>query len=266
MVPEDGNGAVAPVTDGSLSAMEIALGRAGDACNGQAALPNSRLPAEPQKGMVLTAQHGASALERRTFKDRVARIFGQWGVFFRGFLEHPKMVGSIIPSSRFTIEKMLAPVKWPECKVFVEYGPGVGTFCQAVLDRLPRDGNLIVIDTNPLYIDYLKKHFRDSRFHAVLGSAVDVEEIVRAHGHDHADYVLSGLPFSTLPDGVGPAIAAATYRVIRPGGAFLVYQFSARARDFMAPHFERIERGFEPLNILPCQLFWGWKEPDRTES
>lgn len=81
------------------------------------------------------------------------------------------------------------------------------------------------------------------------------------HGHDHADYVLSGLPFSTLPDGVGPAIAAATYRVIRPGGAFLVYQFSAKARDFMARHFERIESGFEPLNVLPCQLFWGWKEP-----
>ncbi|PZT90531.1 MAG: methyltransferase [Citromicrobium sp.] len=211
--------------------------------------------------MDLTGQQGVGALERRSFKDRAARIFGQWGVFFRGFLEHPRMVGSIIPSSRFTIEKMLAPVKWDECKLFVEYGPGVGTFCQPVLDRLPRDGALIVIDTNPLYVDYLKKHFRDSRFHAVLGSAADVEDIVRAHGYEHADYVLSGLPFSTLPDGVGPAIAAATYRVIRPGGAFLVYQFSAKARDFMARHFERIDSGFEALNILPCQLFWGWKEP-----
>ena len=209
----------------------------------------------------MTGQHGIGAIERRSFKDKAARLFGQWGVFFKGFLEEPKMVGSIIPSSRFTINKMLGPVKWDECKVFVEYGPGVGTFCQEVLDRLPRDGQLIVIDTNPLYIDYLKKHFRDSRFSAVHGSAADVEEIVRAHGHEHADYVLSGLPFSTLPEGVGPAIAAATYRVIRPGGAFLVYQFSAKARDFMARHFERIDSGFEALNVLPCQLFWGWKEP-----
>ena len=29
----------------------------------------------------------------------------------------------------------------------------------------------------------------------------------------------------------------------------------------MARHFERIESGFEALNFLPCQLFWGWKEP-----
>ncbi|MDG5749219.1 methyltransferase [Qipengyuania sp. XHP0207] len=200
-------------------------------------------------------------MDRPSLKRRAARLFGQWGVFFRGFIEHPRMVGSIIPSSRFTIARMLSRVRWDECKVFVEYGPGVGTFCQPVLDRLPRDGKLIVIDTNPLYIDYLDKHFTDPRFHAVLGSAADVEAIVRAHGADRADYVLSGLPFSTLPEGVGPAIAEATYRIIRTGGAFLVYQFSAKARNFMAPHFERIESDFEPLNVLPCQLFWGWKEP-----
>lgn len=201
----------------------------------------------------------SAALRRTTLAHKVSRLLGQWGVFFRGFLEEPKMVGSIIPSSRFTVEKMLAPVDWERCEVFVEYGPGVGTFCRPVLDRLRRDGALIVIDTNPLYIDYLKHAIGDSRFHAVLGSAEDVEAIVKAHGYDHADYVLSGLPFSTLPSGVGPAIAAATHRVLRPGGAFLVYQFSSRARDFMARHFRQIDSGFEALNVLPCRLFWGWK-------
>lgn len=193
-------------------------------------------------------------------KRRIMRAMGPWGVFLQGFVEHPVMVGSIIPSSRFTIARMLKPVNWSECKLFVEYGPGVGTFCRPVLDRLPRDGRLIVIDTNPLYIDYLKATIADSRFIPVLGSAADVEDIVHAHGFDHADYVLSGLPFSTLPDGVGPAIAAATHRVLRPGGAFLVYQFSAKARDFMARHFSRIDADFEPLNVLPCKLFWGWKD------
>ncbi len=199
------------------------------------------------------------ALPQR-LSTKIKRTFGAWGVFFEGFLQHPVMVGSIIPSSRFTITKMLDPVDWDECRLFVEYGPGVGTFCQPVLDRLRRDGALIVIDTNPLFVDYLRKTNADSRFTAVLGSAEDVREIVEAHGHDHADYVLSGLPFSTLPKGVGPAIARATHDVLRPGGAFLVYQFSARARDYMARHFRRIDQGFEALNIPPCRLFWGWKD------
>ncbi len=191
---------------------------------------------------------------------RIARMLGPWGVFFEGFLEHPVMVGSIIPSSRFTVAKMLGPVKWDECKVFVEYGPGIGTFCRPVLSKLRRDGQLIVIDTNPLYVDYLKRAITDSRFSAVLGSAHEVEEIVRAHGHEHADYVLSGLPFSTLPDGIGAEIAEATHRILRPGGAFLVYQFTAAAREFMARHFARIDQGFEFWNVLPCKLFWGWKD------
>lgn len=206
-----------------------------------------------------SSEYAQEALPQRV-KRRVLRALGPAGVFLQGFLEHPVMVGSIIPSSRFTITKMLAPVKWDECKLFVEYGPGVGTFCRPVLDRLPRDGKLIVIDTNPLFIDYLKATISDGRFIPVLGSAADVEQIVRAHGFDHADYVLSGLPFSTLPDGVGPAIAAATHRVLRKGGAFLVYQFSARARDYMAKHFTHIDAGYEPLNVLPCKLFWGWKD------
>ena len=193
-------------------------------------------------------------------KRRAENLLGPWGVFFKGFLKHPVMVGSIIPSSSRTIRKMLGPVKWDECKLFVEYGPGVGTFCRPVLDNLRRDGTLLVIDTNPDFIDYLRRTIRDSRFIAVHGSAEDVEEIIRAHGHDHADYVLSGLPFSTLPDGVGPAIVAATHRALRPGGAFLVYQFSAKARDFMARQFHRIDQGFELWNVLPCQLFWGWKD------
>jgi len=206
----------------------------------------------------------STELAREAFPQRIKRRIkqhlGPWGVFFEGFLKHPLMVGSIIPSSRFTIEKMLAPVNWDECRLFVEYGPGVGTFCRPVLDRLRRDGTLIVIDTNPLYIDYLRATITDSRFIAVLGSAADVEQIVRAHGFDHADYVLSGLPFSTLPDGVGPAIAEGTWNVLRPGGAFLVYQFTARARHFMQRHFRRIDNGFEFWNVPPSFLYWGWKD------
>jgi phospholipid N-methyltransferase len=201
---------------------------------------------------------------RDKVRHRLGRTLGQsesqWAVFFQGFLEHPRMVGSIIPSSRYTIDRMLAPVEWDKCELFVEYGPGVGTFCLPVLERMKGDARLIAIDTNPLYVDFLNRTIKDSRFTAVLGSAEDVEEIVRLAGHEHADYVLSGLPFSTLPGGVGPRIVSATHRVLRPGGAFMAYQFTAAVRDLMRADFRRIDSGFEFWNVLPCKLFWGWKD------
>ena len=180
--------------------------------------------------------------------------------FLRGFLKHPVMVGSIIPSSKILIDKMLAPVDWPNTKLFVEYGPGVGTFTQQILDRLPADATLLTIDTNPDFTAYLAAKIRDSRLRPVTGSAADVRGIMADFGFDEADFILSGLPFSTLPAGVGPEIAAATADALRPGGAFLVYQFSPKVRDFIAPYFDRIDRGFEWVNVPPATLFWAWRD------
>ena len=201
----------------------------------------------------------AETRKAASLSERIFRMLGPWGLFLKGFIKHPVMVGSIIPSSDTLIDQMLSRVDWEKVDLFVEYGPGVGTFCRPVLERLKGDAALIAIDTNPDFIDYLKRDIADSRFHPVLGSAADVESIIASLGYDHADQVLSGLPFSTLPAGVGPAIAAATHRALRPGGTFLVYQFRKRARDFLEPHFAQISNGMEWWNIPPCFLFWATK-------
>lgn len=178
--------------------------------------------------------------------------------FLRGFLKHPVMVGSVIPSSRVLIEKMLAPVDWEQTRLFVEYGPGVGTFTRPILDKMHPDARLVAIDTNADFTNYLRDSIPDPRLIPVTGSAADVDSILRANGLDKADYVLSGLPFSTLPPGVGAKIARATAASLRPGGAFLVYQFSPKVHDIIEPHFARIDRGFEWVNVPPARLFWAW--------
>ena len=203
----------------------------------------------------------ARTLNDRRLERRDRRSPSPRWQFLRGFIKHPKMVGSIIPSSRILINKMLEPVDWANTKVFVEYGPGVGTFTRPILELLGPEATLVTIDTNADFTGYLKESIDDPRLVAVTGSAAEVEKILADRGLGKADYVLSGLPFSTLPPGVGDAIAKATAKVIRPGGAFLIYQFSPKVRDFIAPFFERIERGFEWVNVPPATLFWAYREP-----
>ena len=181
-------------------------------------------------------------------------------MFLKGFLKHPVMVGALVPSSNTLVKKMLNRVDWANTKVFVEYGPGVGTFCQAILDRMGPDAIYIAIDTNREFIAYLGRQFVDPRFFPVLGSAADVRRIIADHGHEHADYILSGLPFSTLPPGLGATISAETKAALREGGAFLVYQFSPKVRDFLAMSFDRIDHEFELINVPPAQLYWAWKD------
>ncbi|WP_298091782.1 methyltransferase [uncultured Sphingomonas sp.] len=202
----------------------------------------------------------SSTTAARRARSRPAGVPSPGQMFFQEFLKHPVMVGSIIPSSNKLIRKMLAPVDWANTKLFVEYGPGVGTFCRPILERMAPDAMLIAIDTNADFCRYLRHTITDSRFTAVNGSAADVAQIIKDHGFEHADYVLSGLPFSTLPPGVGPAIAAATHQVLRPDGAFLVYQFSPKVKDFLVPHWQRIDHDMEWWNVPPAQLYWAWKD------
>src|SRR5687767_15342840 len=109
---------------------------------------------------------------------------GPWLMFLKGFVKHPVMVGSVIPSSKMLIDKMLEPVDWANCRLFVEYGPGVGTFTQHILDRLAPDATLLTIDTNPDFTSYLSAKIRDSRLRAVTGSAANVREIMADFGFD----------------------------------------------------------------------------------
>ena len=196
----------------------------------------------------------AGRVERKAIKR--SRRPGPLAMFARGFLKHPVMVGSVIPSSRFLIEKMLAPVDWARADVFVEYGPGVGTITRPILDRLKPDAKLVAIDTNPDFCDYLRHEFNDPRLIVVNRSATDLAAILDEYGCGGADYVISGLPFSTLPPGVGPAIVTATKRSLKAGGIFLVYQFSPKVVDFLRLEFDNIDRRFEALNVPPAQLFY----------
>ena len=205
------------------------------------------------------AQAQSNVAPIRRVREKLKRFFGPWGMFVKGFIKHPVMVGSIVPSSPTLIRHMLRPVDWKNTKLFVEYGPGVGTFCRPVLERMAGDATLIAIDTNEDFIDYLGARITDSRFVPVNGSAADVRRILADRGFDHADYVLSGLPFSTLPTGVAPRIAAETAAALRPGGAFLVYQFSPKVHEYLTPHAARIDHDMEWWNIPPAQLYWAYQ-------
>ena len=166
------------------------------------------------------------------------------------------MLGSIVPSSRFLIRQLLEPVNWSQARVIVEYGPGVGNITAEVLRRMHPDAILIAIEMNPDFVSYLRRAIPDARLKVVEGSAESVDEILRRFGRDRADYIISGIPFSTIPAPVRERILQKTCEVLKPRGAFLVYQFSARVFDDLKRIFGYVGRSFELLNVLPAHLFF----------
>ena len=177
-------------------------------------------------------------------------------LFARNFFRHPLMLGSIVPSSRFLIRELLNPVDWEQARVIVEYGPGVGVITSEVLRRMRPDALLIAIEMNPDFVGYLRGALTDTRLRVVEGSAEWVDEVLSRFGRRQADYIISGIPFSTIPAPLRERILRKTRAVLAPGGAFLVYQFSTRVLGDLRRIFGYVGRKFEPLNVLPAHLFF----------
>lgn len=189
-------------------------------------------------------------------KTAAASNDGRLLLFARNFFRHPLMLGSIVPSSRFLIRELLNPVDWNRARVIVEYGPGVGDITAEVLRRMRPDALLIAIEMNPDFVSYLRGALTDTRLRVVDGSAEWVDEILSRFGQHQADYIISGIPFSTIPAPERERILRKTRAVLAPGGAFLVYQFSTRVFEDLKRIFGYVRRRFEPLNVLPAHLFF----------
>ena len=177
-------------------------------------------------------------------------------LFARNFFKHPRMLGSFIPSSRFVVGHLLDQVDWRRARVIVEYGPGVGNISRELLGRMRPDARLVLIELNSDFVAYLRGHFTDPRVTVVNGSAADVAQALAACGLERADYIISGIPYSTMPHALRHRILRESRNVLHPAGAFLVYQFTRTVLPHLTRLFPRVHQQFEPRNILPARLFY----------
>lgn len=178
-------------------------------------------------------------------------------LFLRNFLKHPVALGSAIPSSRFLTARLLKRVDFSRARLIVEYGPGIGNISSALLSRMRPDACLLLIEINPDFVEHLRRTFEDDgRVRVVQESAAMVEEVVHSLGFEAADYIISGIPFSTMPEPLRKSIMTASNRVLQKDGRLLVYQFTRAVRPYLHSAFSSVDEEFEPFNVLPARLYF----------
>lgn len=177
-------------------------------------------------------------------------------LFAKNFIQHPRMLGSLIPSSRFLVDRLLGKIDWQRARTIVEYGPGVGTITSHILARMAPDAELIVFEMNGDFVKYLRRAFPDPRLHVVHGSAENVGVELQRLGCGGADYIISGIPYTTMPEGLRSRIMQESRSALNEGGAVLVYQFTRAVLPYLRACFSNVNQDFEPLNILPARLFY----------
>jgi phospholipid N-methyltransferase len=176
-------------------------------------------------------------------------------VFARNFFKNPRMLGSVIPSSRFLVKQLLRNVDWDRARVIVEIGPGVGTISREILRRMRPDATLLVFEINDDFVAHLRQNFGDTRMRILHRSGAEIGSALRELRLGKADYVIAGIPFSIMSDEDRNSVLQNCRDALVDGGVMLVYQFSGKVRGDLQKLFGRVHRLFEPRNILPAQVF-----------
>lgn len=176
-------------------------------------------------------------------------------LFARNFLKYPLMLGSVIPSSPFLVNDMLAEVDWNRARVIVEFGPGVGTITREALKRMRRDAVLIVIELNDDFVRYLRATVRDPRLRVVHGSAANVRLTLEQQGFASADYIISSLPCSLMPEALQQEIISESRRALKAEGSLLLFQYKRTLLPFLNSSFGSVKQNFQLFNILPATIF-----------
>jgi len=176
-------------------------------------------------------------------------------LFAHNFFKHPAMLGSIVPSSPFLVKHLISQINWDRARVVVEFGPGVGTITREILKHMRSDAVLLVIELNQEFVEYLSGTIRDPRLRLVHGSAAHVRRILAEQGLAAADYIISGIPYSLLPEALRREIVAESRHALKAQGSLLVFQFNRRLLPCLKSTFSSVKLGFQLFNILPVQIF-----------
>lgn len=175
--------------------------------------------------------------------------------FFRGFLREPRQVGSIIPSSRFLERRILEASELSSARLVVELGPGTGGTTRTFLQNLSQDARLLSIELSPYFHELL--HEIDSpRFINHLGSAEDLAGILASHHLGQPDVVISGIPFSKMPEPVANRVVHAVADNLAEGGRFVAYQFRSEVARITDPIMgPSASSTLEMRNIPPMRVY-----------
>ncbi len=181
--------------------------------------------------------------------------------FFKGFLNHPETVASVIPSSRFLERRIIDAADIREARLVVELGPGTGGTTRAILNALPPTGRLLTIELNPDFIALLDR-IDDPRLINHKGNATDIRKILEQYGLPNPDVVISGIPFSTMPVATGKAILNAMWASLRDGGRFVAYQFRSQVALLGRELFGNPDVTMELRNAPPMRVYRWHKTVD----
>ncbi len=174
--------------------------------------------------------------------------------FFGEFLKKETKVGSVAPSSKYLVKKMIEPIDFSKAKTIIEFGPGTGVITVEILKKIRADARLIVFEINDEFIEGLKE-IRDTRMEVISESAENIEKYIVENEIGKIDYIISSLPLAMMPKKEEYAILNSVKRALTPNGTLVQFQYSIASLKKLKEIFDDVKIDFTPMNVPPAFVF-----------
>ncbi|MCL2839899.1 MAG: methyltransferase domain-containing protein [Defluviitaleaceae bacterium] len=180
--------------------------------------------------------------------------------FLLRYIFKPRTVGAVLPSSHFLASKMVRGIDFDNAEFIAEYGPGTGVFTDMLLSNRKANTQLLLIENDESFCEILRKKYKNvPNLHIANDSAENIAKYLAEHSITHADYIISGLPFASLPQNVSINILEQAKRHLKPNGAFITFQYTLLKKDFIGGFFKNISitrelRNVPPAYVLHCKV------------
>ena len=130
-------------------------------------------------------------------KNTLAAKFDEELRFFRGWMDKPKAVGSIVPTSGVTARRMASIVRPERDDMVLELGPGTGVITRAILAQGIKPENLVSIEYSEDFVERLNRDMPGVNF--VHGDAFDLATTLAPWKDCQFDSIVSAIPLLNFP-------------------------------------------------------------------
>jgi phosphatidylethanolamine/phosphatidyl-N-methylethanolamine N-methyltransferase len=179
--------------------------------------------------------------------------------FFKGWIDKPKTVGSIVPTSSIAARRMASVVNPSSGLPVLELGPGTGVITRAILALGVKPENLYSIEYSDDFVRHLTAQFPG--VNVIQGDAFNLDTTLGDRRGMVFDSVVSGVPLLNFPVAqriryiedllgripAGRPIMQLTYGPLSP--------VPPGRGDYKVEHYDFVLR-----NIPPTQL-WVYRRP-----
>ncbi|MFN7101177.1 MAG: phospholipid N-methyltransferase PmtA [Pseudorhizobium sp.] len=187
-------------------------------------------------------------------KERLGRKFDEEIRFFKGWIDGPKSVGAILPTSSVTARRMASVINPSSGLPVLELGPGTGIITKAILARGIAPENLASIEFSTDFYQHLKRTLPGVNF--INGDAFDLNSTLGDWRDRKFDAVISAIPLLSFPMEKRIALLEDLLDRMPPGRPVVqitygaVSPIDARPDRFKIKHLDFVVR-----NIPPAQLW-----------